>query len=241
MSEFVKNEVNGLTFAHRNETALTECLQRAVDNPLMIEQLGKRGYIKSDDGSIIHSLLLLLLLLFLFFFFFWQHRYSFRWDACRGIDGNISISTRTKTETSVLSSSRHPQNFRLPYSNCLSTHSSNCPSPSLSLSVSSSLSQCPTASHSPLGSLAHHVRHKSGWLQLALHHVWGALHLFEVSRGTQSMYVSLPSFLISTNSICSLSSLSFSLSLRLSSLSFSNAFNQRVKEVDAWTLPPFVK
>lgn len=52
MSEFVKHEINGLTFQHRSEDALAQCLQRAVDNPLALENLGKRGYIKSENGCI---------------------------------------------------------------------------------------------------------------------------------------------------------------------------------------------
>lgn len=53
MSEFVKNGVNGLTFEHRNEAALAERLQTALDNPQLMRDLGKRGYIKSKDGSIL--------------------------------------------------------------------------------------------------------------------------------------------------------------------------------------------
>eukprot|EP00026_Physarum_polycephalum_P001664 Phypoly_transcript_01666.p1 GENE.Phypoly_transcript_01666~~Phypoly_transcript_01666.p1 ORF type:complete len:901 (+),score=157.82 Phypoly_transcript_01666:113-2815(+) len=52
MSEFVKDKINGLTFEHRSEVSLTKCLQTAMDNPLMMALLGKRGYIKSETGDI---------------------------------------------------------------------------------------------------------------------------------------------------------------------------------------------
>lgn len=52
MSEFVKDGVNGLTFEHRNDDDLAKCLQKAVDKPDWLKQLGLRGYIKTDNGSI---------------------------------------------------------------------------------------------------------------------------------------------------------------------------------------------
>lgn len=54
MSEFVHNSVNGLTFKHRDEISLAECLQYAVDQPEKMKKLGKRGYIKTEDGNIFY-------------------------------------------------------------------------------------------------------------------------------------------------------------------------------------------
>ena len=52
MAEYVKHEVNGLLFSHRSIQDLTHQMQRFIDNPQWAQTLGKRGYIKSQDGSI---------------------------------------------------------------------------------------------------------------------------------------------------------------------------------------------
>ena len=52
MSEYVKHEVNGLLFAHRDPASLAVQMQRLVDDPGYAEQLAKRGYLQSDDGNI---------------------------------------------------------------------------------------------------------------------------------------------------------------------------------------------
>lgn len=54
MAEYVHHEQNGLLFAHRNPHALAEQMQRFVDNPELAHQLGKRGYLHSEDGNTPH-------------------------------------------------------------------------------------------------------------------------------------------------------------------------------------------
>lgn len=53
MAEYVRHEVNGLLFDHRSPTALAAQMQRFIDDPLLAEHLGKRGYLFSDDGNVI--------------------------------------------------------------------------------------------------------------------------------------------------------------------------------------------
>lgn len=52
MAEYVRHEVNGLLFAHRQTAALAEQMQRFVDDPAWAADLGEQGYLFSDDGQI---------------------------------------------------------------------------------------------------------------------------------------------------------------------------------------------
>ena len=52
MGEYVQDSVNGLTFTHRDVESLQLSMQRALDNPDHVIQLGHRGYLYSEDGMI---------------------------------------------------------------------------------------------------------------------------------------------------------------------------------------------
>ena len=52
MSEYVKHLENGLLFEHRNTNSLFEQMKYAVEHPKKMNQLGKRGYLYSEDGSV---------------------------------------------------------------------------------------------------------------------------------------------------------------------------------------------
>jgi len=52
MGEFVQDGVNGLTFSHRDPSSLAEAMQRALDDPKKMAELGCRGYLYSDSGDI---------------------------------------------------------------------------------------------------------------------------------------------------------------------------------------------
>lgn len=52
MQEYVHHQVNGLLFAHRDPQDLARQMQLFVDNPELGKQLGKRGYLYSEDGQI---------------------------------------------------------------------------------------------------------------------------------------------------------------------------------------------
>lgn len=52
MKEYVHHQINGLLFEHRNVKSLEEQLRFAVENPKKMEQLGKKGYLYSEDGSV---------------------------------------------------------------------------------------------------------------------------------------------------------------------------------------------
>ncbi len=52
MGEYVKHEINGLVFEHRNPRALAEQMQRFSDNPTFASHLGERGYFQSTTGNI---------------------------------------------------------------------------------------------------------------------------------------------------------------------------------------------
>jgi glycosyltransferase involved in cell wall biosynthesis/MoaA/NifB/PqqE/SkfB family radical SAM enzyme len=52
MKEYVQHLVNGLLFKHRNIDSLAEQLNFAVKNPSIIKQLGMKGYLYKEDGSI---------------------------------------------------------------------------------------------------------------------------------------------------------------------------------------------
>lgn len=52
MGEYVQDGVNGLTFTHRDSESLQSSMQRAIENPDHVAQLGRRGYLYSEDGLI---------------------------------------------------------------------------------------------------------------------------------------------------------------------------------------------
>ena len=52
MKEYVRHQENGLLFNHRNPDDLARQMQWAMDNPEAFLELGKRGYLYSDDGKI---------------------------------------------------------------------------------------------------------------------------------------------------------------------------------------------
>ena len=52
MKEYVKNEINGITFKHRNISSLRNAMHKAMSNPEGLEAIGKRGYLFSKNGKI---------------------------------------------------------------------------------------------------------------------------------------------------------------------------------------------
>lgn len=52
MAEYVRHEVNGLVFRHRDEASLAAQMQRLADDPATAARLGARGYLFSDDGDV---------------------------------------------------------------------------------------------------------------------------------------------------------------------------------------------
>ncbi len=52
MSEYVKHQVNGLLFKHRDISSLATTMQYLLDNPFLAPKLGERGYISSSDHNI---------------------------------------------------------------------------------------------------------------------------------------------------------------------------------------------
>lgn len=52
MAEFVRHEVNGLLFRHRDPSALAVQMARCVDDPELISRLGQRGYLYDDSGNV---------------------------------------------------------------------------------------------------------------------------------------------------------------------------------------------
>jgi len=52
MAEYVKHQVNGLLFEHRDTGSLSEQMGWAVAHPMDMKRFGQRGYLYSDDGSI---------------------------------------------------------------------------------------------------------------------------------------------------------------------------------------------
>jgi len=52
MGEYVKDEVNGFTFVHRDVADLKMAMKRALDDQTHLKKLGHRGYLYSDDGSV---------------------------------------------------------------------------------------------------------------------------------------------------------------------------------------------
>jgi hypothetical protein len=51
-SELVKDEVNGLTFTHRNASSLAEAILRVIQQPDTLDKLGQHGYLYSNDGQV---------------------------------------------------------------------------------------------------------------------------------------------------------------------------------------------
>ena len=49
MAEYVRHEQNGLLFNHRDPSSLAQQMQRLVDAPEWARQMGRRGYLQSDD------------------------------------------------------------------------------------------------------------------------------------------------------------------------------------------------
>lgn len=52
MGEYVKHNINGLLYEHRNINDLAKQMQTLLDDPKLAEKLGKKGYLFSDDGQI---------------------------------------------------------------------------------------------------------------------------------------------------------------------------------------------
>lgn len=52
MDEYVNHDQNGLLFDHRSANALAEQMQRCINDPVWAKNLGKPGYLFSDDGNI---------------------------------------------------------------------------------------------------------------------------------------------------------------------------------------------
>jgi glycosyltransferase involved in cell wall biosynthesis len=52
MSEYVNHLENGLLFSHRSVDSLLQQLIFAVENPLLLANLGKRGYLYDKNGSV---------------------------------------------------------------------------------------------------------------------------------------------------------------------------------------------
>ena len=52
MSEYVKHNVNGLLYEHRNINDLTKQMQTLLNDPSLAQRLGEKGYLFSDDGQI---------------------------------------------------------------------------------------------------------------------------------------------------------------------------------------------
>ncbi len=52
MAEYVKHEVNGLLFAHRDPGALAAQMQRLAVEPELARALGARGYVHAADGEV---------------------------------------------------------------------------------------------------------------------------------------------------------------------------------------------
>lgn len=52
MKEYVKHNVNGLLFEHRNTESLYKQMQFAVDNSETMKELGQKGYLYSKNGQV---------------------------------------------------------------------------------------------------------------------------------------------------------------------------------------------
>lgn len=52
MAEYVRHEVNGLLYAFRDVHNMATCMQRFADDPALAAQLGRRGYVQSENGDV---------------------------------------------------------------------------------------------------------------------------------------------------------------------------------------------
>lgn len=52
MKEYVQHQVNGLLFEHRNVDSLKDQMEFAIKNQKLVNGLGERGYLFSNDGSV---------------------------------------------------------------------------------------------------------------------------------------------------------------------------------------------
>lgn len=52
MGELVADGVNGRTFDYRSASSLAAVMRQTIDRPAAMQELGKRGYLNSDDGGI---------------------------------------------------------------------------------------------------------------------------------------------------------------------------------------------
>ena len=52
MKEYVHHKVNGLLFKHRDANSLFEQMNYAIDNPIELSTLGKKGYLYSTNGEV---------------------------------------------------------------------------------------------------------------------------------------------------------------------------------------------
>ena len=52
MKEYVRDEINGLLFRHRDAGDLARAMQRMVDEPELAARLGARGYLYSEGGDV---------------------------------------------------------------------------------------------------------------------------------------------------------------------------------------------
>lgn len=52
MAEYVRHEINGLLFCHRDPASMAAEMQRLVDDPGLSLRLGARGYLYSDSGDV---------------------------------------------------------------------------------------------------------------------------------------------------------------------------------------------
>lgn len=52
MSEYVRHEVNGLLFSHRDPAAMARQMQRLIDDAALGARLGQRGYVLSESGDV---------------------------------------------------------------------------------------------------------------------------------------------------------------------------------------------
>ena len=53
MAEYVHDMENGLLFKHRDVESLRDTMQKVVDNPSLIHDVGKRGYLHSETGDVV--------------------------------------------------------------------------------------------------------------------------------------------------------------------------------------------
>ena len=53
MAEYVHDMENGLLFKHRDVESLRDTMQKVIDNPSLIRDVGKRGYLQSENGDVV--------------------------------------------------------------------------------------------------------------------------------------------------------------------------------------------